>query len=139
MNRTHPLNFTGGQPLQVEPPADLPVAALQTVMDGPDEKLGAMAGYLLALSGSKDGYHKLEAYWRAHGDEGGMWERLMWRAITVQNDDSLTPILEEIYGKLGAQNYFVREFYWTIRGIKGPQILKLRKRIRDEVGMERLQ
>jgi len=35
-------------------------------------------------------------------------------------------------------SYDVRNFYWSIRAMHGPEILKLRKRIRDEVGMEML-
>ena len=30
------------------------------------------------------------------------------------------------------------DFYWTIRIMSGPEILKFRKQIRDEVGMENL-
>jgi hypothetical protein len=32
----------------------------------------------------------------------------------------------------------MREFYWTIRSMHGPEILKLRKKIRDEIGIEQL-
>ena len=35
--------------------------------------------------------------------------------------------------------YEVSEFYWTIRIMTGPDILKFRKQIRDEVGMNQLQ
>jgi hypothetical protein len=63
----------------------------------------------------------------------------MYRAITALNDDSLTPILAEIYHNMAGDNYSIKQFYWTIRGIKGEQILKLRKQIRDEVGMPQLQ
>lgn len=35
--------------------------------------------------------------------------------------------------------YGLREFHWAIRAMSGDRVLKLRKRIRDEVGMENLQ
>ena len=47
-------------------------------------------------------------------------------------------ILEELYRALGKEHSALRDFYWTIRVLDGPQALKLRKRIRQEAGMERL-
>jgi hypothetical protein len=49
-------------------------------------------------------------------------------------------VLEEIYRTYQPDEdaYRIREFYWTIRSMTGPSVLQLRKRIRDEVGMERL-
>ena len=32
----------------------------------------------------------------------------------------------------------MKEFYWTIRFMTGPEVLKLRKEIRDQVGMAAL-
>ena len=32
----------------------------------------------------------------------------------------------------------LKDFYWTIRGMKGPEILEFRKRIRDEIGLQNL-
>ena len=32
----------------------------------------------------------------------------------------------------------ITTFYWTIRSMTGPEIVKFRKLIRDEVGMENL-
>jgi len=32
----------------------------------------------------------------------------------------------------------VRDFYWTIRVMTGPEVLRLRKEIRDQAGMEKL-
>ena len=37
------------------------------------------------------------------------------------------------------ESYYAQDFYWTIRGIKGPNVLKLRKQMRDELGMAELQ
>ena len=42
-------------------------------------------------------------------------------------------MLREIYGKL--QEYEISEFYWTIRIMSGPEILKFRnEEIRDTAG-----
>jgi hypothetical protein len=37
------------------------------------------------------------------------------------------------------ESYYRSEFYWTIRIMTGPEILKFRKQIRDEIGMGQLQ
>jgi hypothetical protein len=50
-------------------------------------------------------------------------------------------VLEEIYKKLSATrngSYYMKSFYWTIRSMHGAEVLKLRKQIRDEVGMDNL-
>ena len=39
---------------------------------------------------------------------------------------------------LAAHEDELPEFYWTIRVMEGPNALRLRKRIRQEVGMDRL-
>lgn len=31
-----------------------------------------------------------------------------------------------------------RAFYWTIRTMEGPEVLRLRKQMRDDLGMENL-
>ena len=43
-----------------------------------------------------------------------------------------------MYLLIGPTDGRLREFYWTIRNIKGERILALRKKIRDEAGMDRL-
>ena len=53
------------------------------------------------------------------------------------DDSSQIPVLRRIYAGLG--QYEVSEFYWTIRIMTGPEMLKFRKQIRDEVGMSQLQ
>jgi hypothetical protein len=65
------------------------------------------------------------------------WSRLAYRAIAALDDSSQLPVLKKIYA--GLQPYYVPEFYWTIRIMTGPEVLKFRKQIRDEVGMTQLQ
>ena len=48
------------------------------------------------------------------------------------------PLLDEIYHQLGSESYRIREFYWTVRIMDGPEALKFREKIRREVGTERL-
>ena len=55
----------------------------------------------------------------------------------MTDDPRHIPVLREIYGKL--QEYEMSEFYWTIRIMSGPEIVKFRKQVRDEVGPSRLQ
>ena len=60
------------------------------------------------------------------------WSKLVYRAIAVIDDPKYIPVLREIYGKL--DKYERDEFYWTIRIMSGPEILKFRKQVRDEMG-----
>lgn len=128
-----------GQQIKVTPPKGLPIEVLEKTLADPDPKLAAMAGYLLAISGGdRAGYKKLEAYWRGSAFDDDDWRKMMYRAITALNEDALTPVLDEIYRGMDRQDFEMREFYWTIRGMSGANILALRKRIRDEVGMASL-
>ena len=98
---------------------------------GVDEETAAYAGYLACLLGRPEGMQPLAKYWREKARDDEQWKAAL-------GDDALTPLLQEVYSAYGKESYSVREFYWTIRSIKGPNILKLRKQIRDEVGMDRL-
>ena len=105
---------------------------------GVDEETAAYAGYLACLLGRPEGMQPLAKYWREKARDDEQWKQLLARAAAALGDDALTPLLQEVYSAYGKESYSVREFYWTIRSIKGPNILKLRKQIRDEVGMDRL-
>lgn len=128
-----------GEETLSEPPGGLTVEALRPFLSDIDPEVTACAGYLLALLGRRDGLDLLMRYWRLHGIEDPSWTQAVYRAVAHVNDDGLVPVLEEIYNRFGKENYQIREFYWTIRSMTGPNILKLRKRIRSEVGMQRLQ
>lgn len=125
-----------GKPLLPEYPKGLDPQILTTIMNGADEDLRPMAAYLLALQKDRKALDYLIAYWRTHAD--GEWRDLTYRAIAVMNDDSLTPVLEEIYRTYQGSQYDIREFYWTIRKMQGPKVLTLRKQIRQDVGMDQL-
>ena len=121
-------------------PKGLKLELLQPLLNDADPELAADAGYLLALLGDRGGMDRLLKYWREQAQKDSRWMQLVSRAIVAVNDDGYTPVLEEIYRNYGREdNYGLRQFYWTIRAMQGPAVLKLRKQIRDEVGMERLQ
>ena len=126
---------SSGQAIEVAPPTGLKAEMVEPLLADADSDVAAYAGYLLTTLGEENGLPPLLAKWRAKGRLEN-WSKLMYRAITALNDDAHTPILEEIAVKL--RKYDKRDFYWTIRSIEGPQALKLRKKIRDEVGMDNL-
>jgi len=105
--------------------------------DKEDQQSAASAAYLLALSGDRSALDTLVAYWRQHGKSDSDWARLVYRAVAAINDDALVPVLEEVYAGMAERgSYYGRELYWTIRSMKGPNVLKLRKKMRDELGAD---
>jgi HEAT repeat protein len=130
-----------GQVIVVKPPDGLKADPLRAVLATPgvDADLAGYAGYLLVLLGDRSGLDPLLAAARGYTMESP-WDQLVYRAIATANDASRVPVLEEIFNAMMKRNnYQVRDFYWTIRSMTGPAVLKLRKRIRDEYGMTRLQ
>jgi HEAT repeat protein len=134
-------HISENQPVVIKPPTGLAIEAVREVMASGDDRTKAYAGYLLVLLGDRSGMDPLLSFYRAqpkrsYDDE---WAKLVYRAVTFTNDPSLVPVLDEIYGVFNkSDTYRIRTFYWTIRSMTGDEILALRKRIRDEVGMERL-
>ena len=113
---------------------------LEPLMQSSDAEDVVCAGYLLCLLGKKEGLPPLLASWEVQkNDRWNKTTELLYRAIATLDDDSQTPVLEQIYKRFGKNNYYIRGFYWTIRVMHGPNILKLRKTIRDEIGMPQLE
>jgi hypothetical protein len=136
-------SYPQGQLIVVIAPPGLDKATIAAVMADnladPSNDLAAYAGYLLAILGDRAGLAPLLRTAKAH-DWQDPWGRLAYRAIAKINDDSMTPTLEEIYRQYRRQyDYLIREEYWTIRTMTGPNILRLRKTIRDEYGMSKLE
>jgi hypothetical protein len=130
------------------PPAGLSTETLLPLLKDGDQETVALAGYLLALQERPEGLPPLLTYWRKQGRQAMPWKKLVYRAIAALNDISQSAALQQIYetmstnaeavpGRAGGGE--VSEFYWTIRNMTGPDVLKLRKKIRDDVGMEHLQ
>lgn len=119
-------------------PAKLDLAALRRFLTDDQPDSVALAAFLLVAAEDPDGWEPLYRVYKAHPDD---WNtiKLVYTAIAILGDDSKTPILEEIAGRIAKDNtYIYRPFYWTIRVIDGPNVLNLRKRIRQDVGMKNL-
>ena len=129
------ISYGDGTPIDITPPAGLAEETVRPFLSDADADVAACAGYLLAVLGNVDGLTLLVEHWRTKGKSED-WSRPLYRAIAALNDDGHTSVLEEINAKL--DNWNRREFYWTIRSMDGPEARKLRKKIRDEVGMENL-
>jgi HEAT repeat protein len=139
---TVPINSEGrsvrsGTPIVPKPPEGLPISQVVPLLDDPDPAVAAEAGYLLALMGEARGLEPLLRYAQQQGKSDSSLQRLAYRAIAVLDDSNQISLLKKIYA--GLSQYEVSEFYWTIRIMTGPEILKFRKQIRDEVGMNQLQ
>jgi hypothetical protein len=128
---------TQNTPVILDAPAGVTVETIKPLLADTEQETAAYAGYLLALLGDRSGLDVLLAYWRNNPREQDV-RRLVYRAAAALRADDMVPVLEQIYTGYEKQDYYVREFYWTIRLIGGEGALKLRKRIRDEVGMQQL-
>ncbi|MCL2349326.1 MAG: HEAT repeat domain-containing protein, partial [Planctomycetaceae bacterium] len=118
-------------------PRGLELEWIKPLIDDDNEEIAAYSGYLAVLLGDSSGMEPLLKYWRKIGVESDASIRvLVSRAIASLDDPQYIPVLREIYDQL--RDYNVRDFYWTIRSMTGPEILKLRKEIRDKYGMETL-
>ncbi len=131
------FSYGEGAPILPEPPPGLQVEQVRPLIDDPDPKIAAYAGYLLTLLGEKEGLDPLLRYWRGQDGDDDRVSRLVYRAVAVLDDSRQIIVLEEIYDRL--DRWEMQDFYWTIRIMSGPEILRFRKRIRDEVGMSNLQ
>lgn len=137
--RSFSFSYLDEQTTSPELPRELKPELLRPLLSEPDQNSAAYAGYLLALLGERDGLDHLLKYYRQSATSTDDWVCLLSSAIAAIDDDSQVPLLEEIYNRFEPEeNGQVRQFYWTIRSMTGPQALRLRKRIRDEVGFENL-
>jgi hypothetical protein len=125
-----------------QPPKNLKPDVVRPFLQDADPDTAAAAGYLLALLGDGDGLDALVRRWRSTSDDDDIeWPLRLATAISALDDPAHVPLLEEIYKRLSANRnatYYMKTFYWTIRSMHGPAVLKLRKKIRDEVGMDNL-
>lgn len=114
---------------------------LLPLLDHPDSDVVARATYTLIVLGEDVDLGPLERQARREGIDpylGGTTDLLV-KAIAFRNHDDDTAIIEEIYESMNkANSYLIRELYWKIRIMSGPQALQLRQRIRQEVGTSKL-
>jgi hypothetical protein len=129
---------------KVEAPKNIKPENLLPLLRSSNEKVAAYAGYLLCLLDREEGLVPLLRYWDAHGTQDAMLSRLVYRAVSQLNSESHVPLLARIYQQFhnpdadeshSGSDFSIKDFYWTIRTMTGPQILALRKKIREEVGV----
>lgn len=123
-------------------PEELTDEMLLPLLDSAGGEQAAEAGYLLCRLERPEGLAPLLAYWRQHARRSEPWTRLVYQAVAALNSSEHVPILAEIYRDLSGgpapDHARLAALYWTIRDMTGPEVLALRKRMRDEVGMENL-
>lgn len=129
---------TTGQPIRVAAPAGVKPEALRPLLTGTDPELAALAGYVLATLKDPSGLDVLVTHWRERARDDQNIRKLVYRAVVALDDDSRSPLLEEVYRSFPPKDYWLRDYYWTIRSMSGPNVVKLRKVVRDEVGMDNL-
>jgi HEAT repeat protein len=117
---------------------DLNPDILRPLLRDKDPQAAACAGYLLALLQADDGLDTLLDYWRNRAGKDDDWTQLVYRAVAALGDDHRVPILEQIYRRWDVNNPLLGDFYWTIRGLDGPNALRLRRQMRQEIGMAKL-
>ncbi|RCS54085.1 hypothetical protein DTL42_02735 [Bremerella cremea] len=124
-------------PIIPEPPDGVTEANVQPMLNHKDDKVRAYAAYALSMLGKQEGLTPLLEYWRLHKDEeDDAMDRLVYRAIAKLNATEHVDILREINDRIS--EYRTKEFYWTIRIMSGDDVLRLRKEIRDSIGIENL-
>lgn len=123
-------------------PEELTVEMLLPLLEPSGGEQTAEAGYLLCRLERPEGLAPLLAYWRQHARRSEPWTRLVYQAVAALNSTEHVPILAEIYRDLSSgptpDQSRLAALYWTIRDMTGPEALALRKRMRDEVGMDNL-
>ncbi len=132
-----------------EPPPALPKeldpVILKPLLKSPDEELAALAGFALALLGDSEGLEPLLQYWRKLEAKNHSWDKRVYQGIAELGDDAQVNVLERIYSRARAagpasdrEAATVKDLYWSIRAMDGPNARRLRQRIRTEVGMSAL-
>jgi hypothetical protein len=138
-NWSRPTASAGPEVSLPEAPKGLSAEMLAPFAESSDPAVSANAAYLLALLNDGEKIDRLIDEWRRHPEDDNL-QRLVYRAVAVLDDASRVPVLVTIYELLhkSQENTQIKELYWTIRTMSGPDALALRKRIRDEVGMDQL-
>jgi len=97
----------------------------------------AYVRYFGILLNETEDLSPLVARWEAEPDDR-TFRRLLVRSAAYLDDPANLPLLERIYASIKESSGEAGDFYWTIRIMHGPEILTLRKRIRDELGIDQL-
>jgi hypothetical protein len=97
-----------------------------------DPLTAARAGYLLVLAGDPTGIEPLLVAWQNGEGADDALAVLLCRVIAVVDSESYVPILERIYALKREDKSSAQTLYWTIRDMKTPGAVKLRKRMRGD-------
>jgi HEAT repeat protein len=121
-----------------EPPKHVTLEQVRPLIADADPQVAAYAGYVLALLGEPEGLEPLLKYWRERSlkKPDAATDRLVYRAIAAVDEGEHIGVLQQIAQRL--DEHAASEFYWTIRIMTGPEILKFRKEVREKFGMETL-
>jgi hypothetical protein len=120
-------------PIVPTAPYGLELDDVHDLVQNADPRTVALAGYLAALLGDARGLEVLVRSWQSNGKPSRWY---VYRAIAVADDPQYIPVLRKIYETWykARPSIHRKHFYWTIRIMSGPEILKFRKEIRDEIG-----
>lgn len=134
------MMLNNNQRWQAEVPAGVTADLVRPLIDSSDEQTAFCARYLLVLLGDADSLAAMLEHWRKSPEATSAVTQLVYRAAAVTDDPTGQPVLESLFAKWQAdeESLDIRDFYWTIRSMTSPEALRLRKQIRDEVGMDRL-
>ncbi len=122
-------------------PRALTTEMVSPLLTAKDPETVAMASYVLALQGDPEGLKPLLDFAFKQTSKGGAWDRRIFQAISRAGDDSHISSVERVYNKVYAEasrfgtDQIIKDLYWTIRGMDGPNARRLRQKIRREVGM----
>ncbi len=135
------FSYVEAKPIVPEAPEGLTLDQLDRFTESSNPQVLAYVGYFQAILGEEAYLPALIAAWE--GNPGDVKIRhLLYRALARRNDPQYFPIVEEIYHQIQNQKYAessIKEFYWTIRTMTGPEVLILRKEIRKTHGADALQ
>jgi hypothetical protein len=135
-NQTRYHEHSGAGPIIPTPPPGIVADDIRHLLTSTDPKTKAYASYVLAVFGEPEGLRTLIEYWREQNRDNRNVRKLVYRAIAKQDAAEHIDILREIKEQI--QEYEISDFYWTIRIMSGDDILRFRKEIRDQYGMNRL-
>lgn len=135
------MNFNQGKLVVANVSPLIPIESIYPLLESTEPMIAARATYLLAGRGEPVDLAPLKDAVRREGFGVYLSEtnKLLIQAIAFRNDDKEVEFIREIYDAMNQSNeYTVKELYWMFRIMTGPRALKLRKQIREDIGIEQL-
>jgi HEAT repeat protein/thiol-disulfide isomerase/thioredoxin len=131
---------TAENPFDPAKPEGLTVEHLEPLAGSTDPGDEALVTYFRVLLDASTDIQPLVRLWEKAPDNDQV-RRLLVRAIAYLDDPALTPILDRVFAEMmkdsseWSRESAIKDFYWTIRIMNGPEIAVFRKRVRDESGI----